>query len=250
MARVCAASPACGFLEIGNELWRLHPTQHEALEDLALLRSIRDAIKREAPAVPVSLGSTHAGEDESERMADGDLLTIHGDRADGDEIEPGDDAGWRWVRHSNEFGKLADNLDRHAINDEPRRDDLRCDKQLGLAVLMRLRNVGDTYHYRGGLFAEPATGAEAEALACRVRGWELVPAGWFGTYANAGFAIPRSPVKSFDGAVRVYSAVTSADGFTLVLGAADRLRLDWDESWPHRELLLREGRVQVWRVTR
>lgn len=245
---ICATSPACALLELGNELHSLHPTQAEALGDLALLRSIRANI---SPAIPVSLGSTHADQDESDRMRDGDFLTIHGARDDGDE-------GWRWVRHTNEQRALADRVDRWAINDEPRRDDLDCGRQVGIALLARLFSLGDTFHSKSGLFAIPFSDGdpsrtdddEATAFACRARGWAAVPTAWRGRYLNAGFA--GSPVKGFAGAVRVYSSVSLADGnqaYTLVLGATPALRIDWAPDWS-RELVVNESGAQLWRLTR
>jgi len=234
---ICAEHPACALLEIGNELWSLHPTQAEALGDLALLRSIRANI---SPAIPVSLGSTHADQDESDRMQDGDYLTIHGARDDGD-------GGWRFVRHTNEQRALADRVGKYAVNDEPRRDDLDCGRQVGMALLARLFSLGDTFHFAGGLQAKPPGGAEAAAFACRARGWAAVPDDWWGDYKNAGFV--GSPVKSFDGAVRVYSSVNGGRAYTLVLGATPATRIDWNDGW-NRELVLDAGGAQLWRLTR
>ncbi len=235
---ICATSPACALLEIGNELHSLHPTQADALGDLSLLRSIRANI---SPAIPVSLGSTHADQDESDRMQDGDYLTIHGARDDGD-------GGWRFVRHTNEQRALADRLGKYAVNDEPRRDDLDCARQIGMAMLARLFSLGDTFHYADGLHAKPPGGAEAAAFTCRARGWAAVPDDWWGDYRNAGFV--GSPVKSFDGAVRVYSSVNGGRGYTLVLGAGLNLRIDWAPDWPSRDLVINESGAQLWKVSR
>ncbi len=242
-AAVCQASPACALLEIGNELWPLHGTQAKALGELGYLLALRDAMRAAAPDVPISLGSTHADQDESDRMRDGDYLTIHGARDDGDE-------GWRWVRHTNEQRALADRVDRWAINDEPRRDDLDCGRQVGIALLARLFSLGDTFHARAGLFAQPFEGAEAAAFACRARGWAAVPTAWRGRYLNAGFV--GSPVRGFSGAVRVYSSVSLTDGdqaYTLVLGATPALRIEWADGWS-RERVLEAGGAQLWRVWR
>lgn len=239
-AAICQASPACGLLEIGNELWPLHETQAPALGSLTYLLGIRDAMRAVAPDVAVSLGSTHADQDESDRMRDGDFLTIHGARTDGD-------GGWRWVRHANEQRALADAVDRWAVNDEPRRDDLDCGRQIGVALLARLFSLGDTFHSKNGLFAMPLEGAEATALACRAKGWAAVPDDWWGQYYNAGFA--GSPVKSFAGAVRVYASVNGGRALVLVLGASGATRIDWADGW-NRTLALDEGGAQLWRLER
>lgn len=240
-AAICQASPACPAMEIGNELWSLHSTQASALGSLSYLLSIRDAMKAVAPDVAISLGSTHADQDESDRMRDGDFLTIHGARDDGDE-------GWRWVRHSNEQRALADAVNRWAINDEPRRDDLDCGRQIGMAMLARMFNLGDTFHSKNGLFALPLEGAEAAAFNCRARGWEAIPDDWWGDYRNAGFA--GSPVKSFSGAVRIYSSVNGGRGLTLVLGATPALRIDWADEWPNRQQLISESGALLFQVSR
>ncbi len=234
---ICAEHVACALLEIGNELWPVHETQDDALGELALLRSIRANI---SPAIPVSLGSTHADEDESDRMRDGDYLTIHGSRGDGE-------GGWRWVRHSNEQRALADAVSRWAVNDEPMRADLDCGRQVGIGLLARIFNIGDTFHYAGGLRGQPPTGAEADAFRCRSLGWAAVPDDWWGQYMNAGFV--GSPVKSFDGAVRVYSSVNGGRAYTLVLGATPSMRIDWNSEWNPR-LVLTEGGAQLWQVSR
>ena len=236
---ICAAHAACGLVEIANEVWPLHDTQADALGDLAFLRSLRETVRMRGFDA-VSLGSTHADQDESDRMRDGDFLTIHGARDDGD-------SGWRWVRHSNEQRALADAVGKYAVNDEPRRDDLDCGRQVGMALLARLFSLGDTFHFADGLHAKPPGGAEAAAFACRARGWAAVPDDWWGEYKNAGFV--GSPVKSFDGAVRVYSSVNGGRGYTLALGATPALRIDWNDGWS-RELVLSESGAQLWRLTR
>jgi len=236
---ICAAHVACGLIEVANEVWPLHETQADALGDLAFLRSLRETVRRHGD-IPVSLGSTHADQDESDRMQDGDYLTIHGARDDGD-------GGWRFVRHTNEQRALADRLGKYANNQEPRRDDLDCGRQIGLALLTRLFSLGDTFHYAGGLQSQPPTGAEAAAFQCRARGWAAVPDDWWGEYKNAGFV--GSPVKSFDGAVRVYSSVNGGRAYTLVLGATPSTRIDWNEGWL-RELVINESGAQLYAVKR
>jgi len=236
---ICAAHVACGPVEIANEVWSLHETQADALGDLAFLRSLRETVRRHGD-IPVSLGSTHADQDESDRMRDGDYLTIHGARSDGDD-------GWRWVRHANEQRALADAVSRWAVNDEPMRADLNCGRQVGMALLARLFSIGDTFHSAAGLQAQPFTGGEADAFRCRALGWAAVPDDWWGRYYNAGFV--GSPVKSFDGAVRVYSSVNGGRAYTLVLGATPATRIDWNDGW-NRELVINDSGAQLYRVSR
>ena len=131
IGRICAAKPACAAVELGNELSPLHDGNAAVFGDLNFLKQLRGAI-REAGPIPVSLGSTHADQDQSEIFREGDYLTIHGARGDGDA------GNWRWVRRTAEQRALGDWLGRYPVNDEPRRDDLACDKHLGLALLTRM----------------------------------------------------------------------------------------------------------------
>ena len=237
---ICAAHVACALVELANENWPLHQTQADPLEDLAFLRALRETVRRRGD-IPVSLGSTHADQDESDRMRDGDYLTVHGSREDGDD-------GWRWVRHSNEQRAMADAVSRWVVNDEPMRADLDCGRQTGMALLTRLFSLGDTFHSAAGLQAQPFTGGEAQAFACRVKGWQAVPDDWQGRYYNTGFV--GSPVKSFDGAVRAYSSVNGGQAYTLVLGATPGLRIDWNDGWTSRQRVLSESGAELWRVER
>lgn len=241
---LCDGHPAAIFNELGNELYALHPTQDDRLGDVTYLKHLRTHIPT---TLPVSLGSTHGGNDESEIFEDGDLLTIHGDRQNGDQIPGGDSAGWRWVRHTNEQRAYGDRVRKYPVNDEPRRDDLAPDKHLGMALLCRLMGIGDTFHFRGGLFCEPPTGAELLAFDARQRGWDLIPPEWVGEYRNAGQV--GSPVKSFDRAIRIYSSIRGGSGYSLVLGGEAGLRIDWNDSWPTRTLVHSEGACQLWQVT-
>jgi hypothetical protein len=232
---ICARYAACAAVELANE--NSHGSQAADLVDVPFLRALR---ARVPASVPVSLGSTHGIEDESDIYQDGDYLTIHGDRADGDH-------GWRWIRHTNEQRALAERVRKFAVNDEPNRDDLAADKQTAIAVLCMLFGLGDTFHFAAGLQAAVPTGSEAAAFEARVRGWRLVPADWSGSYRNAGFV--DSPVKGIAGAVRAYSSVAGDHGYTLILGA-DGERVEWNPDWPTRDLLLSDGGLRVYRVRR
>jgi hypothetical protein len=234
-----AAAVANAVVEIANE--PQHSTQDRRVWEPAYLMDLRAVIP---PMVPVALGAAHGPNDESRAFVGGDYVTVHGDRADGDN-------GWRWVRHTNEQRALSEEIRKPVVNDEPRRDDLARDKQLGLALLCRILGLGDTFHYGGGLHAQIPEGAELEALEARRRGWNAVPADFFGGYKNTGHT--GSPVinADFSTVVRMYSAVRETDGYTLALGAATGgPRFTWSAEWPGRELLLQEGGVWFWRVTK
>jgi hypothetical protein len=232
---ICARFTSCAVVELANE--NSHASQSSDLIDVAFLRALR---ARVPASVPVSLGSTHGAEDESDIFKDGDFLTIHGDRAAGDD-------GWRFVRHTNEQRALADRRGIYAVNDEPRRDDLDPEKHFAMAVLCRMFSIGDTFHFGAGLQAAVPTDAELAAFDARARGWRTIPPDWSGGYANAGF--PDSPVKGFTNAVRVYSSVNGDQAYTLVLGAQG-VQIEWREEWTRRILIASEGGAQVWNVTR
>lgn len=206
--------------------------------DVAYLKRLRSLIPA---SVAVSLGSTHNGEDESDLFKDGDLLTIHGSRDDGDN-------GWRWVRHTNEQRALGDRLNKHPVNDEPKRNDLAPDRHLGIAILCRMFRISDTAHFGFGLQCLAPTGAELVAFQARARGWAAIPDDWWGEYKNAGFV--NSPVKSFDGAVRIYSSVNGNQAYSLVLGAESGLRIHWSDEWPLRDLVLVDDGCRLYKVSR
>ena len=239
VGRTCAAHAACALVELANEVWPLHDTQAGALGQLEFLRSLREVVRTHGD-IPVSIGSTHADQDESDRMRDGDYLTIHGARDDGD-------GGWRWVRRLNAQRALADRVGRWAINDEPKRDDLDCGRQFAAGMLARLFSLGDTFHYAGGLQALAPGGPEAAAFVRRSRGWAAVPQDWKGEYLAAGS--PGSPVGSFVDAVSVDASLDGRMGYVAVLGATPRSRIAWNEGW-RRELIVDEGGAQLYRVSR
>lgn len=244
-ADICVTHPACASIEIGNELAPVHATQDDRLGDVAFLKELR-AIIRARGDIPVSLGSTHAEDDESDIFRDGDYLTIHGSRAGGDDAVG---IPWRSLRHTNEQRALADRLGKWTWNDEPDRSILRCDWQLGMALLTRLFNLGDTYHFAAGLQVAVPSADEAAALACRARGWALIPDDWVGVYSNASFV--GSPVKSAVGAVRVYSSIRGNEAYTLVLGASSPSMVpDWNPGWTGHMQIVNEGGVQLWKETR
>jgi hypothetical protein len=236
IGQICADAQNA-FLEIANE--PIHDTQRAEVGDANYLSTLRALVP---PSLPVALGAAHGGDDESRAFIGGDYITVHGARDDGDN-------GWRFVRHTNEQRVLSEETNKPVVNDEPRRDDLSPDKHIALAVLCRMMGIGDTFHSAAGLHANLPEGPELAALKARRRGWDMIPADFFGAYKNTGFA--GSPVEEFDGAVRVYSSIAGGDGYTLGLGvtAADGPRCRWSGGWPTRTVVCSEGGVRVWRVS-
>ena len=238
LGTICA-SAGNAFLEIANE--PVHETQEPQVGDPAYLASLRALVPA---SVPVALGAAHGDDDESRAFVGGDYITVHGARADGD-------AGWRFVRHTNEQRALSEEVRKPVVNDEPRRDNLAQDKQTALAVLCRIMGLGDTFHFSAGLQAAPPEGPELAALEARRRGWDLIPADFSGAYRNTGFV--DSPVAQFDDAtaVRMYSSVSGNTGYTLALGVAPGGPIcRWSDAWPTRTLICDVGGMRVWRVSR
>lgn len=235
IGQVAALHPAAA-VEIGNE--PRHVTQDSRLSDPAYLLALRRLIPS---SVMVALGAAHGPDDESRDFADGDYVTVHGDRADGDD-------GWRYIRHMNEQRALSEDIGKPVVNDEPLRDELDLAKQRAGAWLTGMMQLGDTFHYAGGLRGQVPSGAALDQFQARAGGWADIPADWRGRYYNAGFV--GSPVKDFTGAVRVYSSAQDAMGLTLVLGRRQGASLGWSPDWPGRTLLADLGTAQLWRVSR
>ena len=235
IGQIAALYPAA-VVEIGNEI--RHFTQDSRLDDPAYLMALRGLVPSR---VMVALGAAHGPDDESRDFTGGDYVTVHGDRADGDD-------GWRYIRHANEQRVLSEAVGKPVINDEPLRDDPDLAKQRAGAWLTGMMQLGDTFHYASGLRGEIPTGAALDQFRARAAGWTDIPAMWRGRYYNAGFA--GSPVKDFSGAVRVYSSAQDATGLTLVLGRRQGASIGWSPDWPVRTLLIDLDTTQLWSVKR
>jgi hypothetical protein len=239
IGRICAAHPAC-VVELGNELDPLHPTQSERLGDPRYVAGLRALIPA---SVAVAFGSSHgAAARTSIRYAGGDFVTVHEDRSDGDE-------GWRWVRERKKTGELAERLGKPLVGDEPQRDDLAAERQFAFGALARMVDVGDTFHYAGGLAAQIPSGEELAAFESRRRGWDAIPPEFRGTTRPPGAA--GSPVADVDPSslLEAFSVLSDRDGYVLVIGK-DRPAFKWADDWPRRSLVHREGRTTLWRVER
>ena len=221
-------------IEIANE--PDHSTQDPRVHDPEYLLRLA---ARVPGSVVVALGASHGPGDESRAYIGGDYVTVHGDRADGED-------GWRPVRHTNEQRALSEDVGKVVVNDEPSRD-MTPDKHLAMALLCAMHGLGDTFHYAEGKDARPATGADAVCLAQRVRGWDAVPVDWWGVYQNAGWA--GSPVKEFTGALRLYSSINGHFGYTLGLDCSDATQVRWNDGWS-AQLLIAEGGTRWWSVRR
>jgi hypothetical protein len=234
---VCSAHPAC-VIELGNELEPLHPTQDRRLADARYVAGLRALVPS---SVLVALGSAHGGT-MSEKFAGGDFFTVHEDRSNADE-------GWRWVFVRDETRQISERLHKPVVGDEPRRDDTRLDRQFAAGALARMFDIGDTFHYQGGLSTRIPQGDELAAFEARRRGWESIPEGFRGSYRPTG--APGSPVveANHSTSARVFAVTDDHTGYAIVIGAFQP-GLNWSDGWPTRQLVAEVGQAALWRVSR
>jgi hypothetical protein len=205
-------------LQKGNE--PDHSTQRPEVADPAWGNANLEA------AIPWTYGAAHGADDENLTWAKASDTygVVHGDRADGDR-------GWRWVRHTKEQLHVSEETGLYINNGEPRRDDLMRVKHLALGALCRLLNLGDTFHYSGGRYAEYPTAEELDCLVSRREGWNLMPSDFFGRFQNANnqWNWPDSPVQNFDtnDSIRVYTSEAGGVAFSLVIGSYGNPRIEW-----------------------
>lgn len=174
--------------------------------------NVRDLVKQPGgQTVVYAAGAADDVNDESNEFATGDYLTVHASRSDAER-------GWRWVRHTKEcWYDRRIQTGRYPVNGEPRRDDLTPAKHFALGCMAWICGGGDLFHYAGGRFAQRPTEAEAGALAARIQGWRARPSDFRGSFFNAGWT--GSPVRSFTGALRCYSARQDNVAYTVALDA-------------------------------
>jgi hypothetical protein len=234
---VCSAHPAC-VIELGNELEPLHPTQDRRLADARFVGGLRTLVP---PSVLVALGSAHGGT-MTEKFNGGDFVTVHEDRSNADE-------GWRWVFVRDKTRQMSERLRKPVVGDEPRRDDTRPDRQFAAGALARMFDIGDTFHYQGGLSARIPQGDELAAFEARRRGWESITDGFRGLYRPAGD--PDSPVVELENSPssRVFAVADDHTGYAIIIGASQPA-LNWSTRWPHRQLVAEVGQAALWRVSR
>ena len=243
IGQTCLAWVNC-VIELANE--PAHGTQVGEIADPAYLASLNALIPSE---VPVAYGAAHGSDDSNFTWGGGDNVTIHLDRADGEDEFSRDGRGLRWVRHIKDAFDTAETLGKFTVNDEPRRDDLTPWKHTAVALICRMLGIGDTFHYEGGLGATWPQGAELAAFEGRRRGWLAIPADWRGHFFNTGHAGSPVPNADWSTVLKVFSAVNGGSAYTLAIGSAAP-RFTWANDWPTRELLLQDGGTSLWRLQR
>lgn len=240
VANKCEAS-GIAILEVANEVVQIHPTQDSRLGDIDYLMTLA---RLASSSLPLSIGSTHNGDDENRSLAEASRK-LGNAYATAHMMRSNEENNWKWVRHTNELGWIADDVRIYAINDEPRRDDTTPGKHLALAVLCHgIRDIGDTFHCASGLQAQIPNGAELSAFEARKQGWDLIPADFSPTYRNSG---QGWPVKGLNSGLRVYSGVQGGLAYTLVVDGDSNSPQWYDNAKP--ELLASRDRALVYRVT-
>lgn len=227
--QLCAASPNSLF-EVANE--PDHQTQHHQVADPVWLHNLAPLTR-----VPSALGAAHGSQDSVRTYIHGDYVTVHGDRADGDD-------GWRWVRHTNEQRAMMDSINKPVVNDEPSKDMRDPAKHLALGIFCAMHGLGDTFHGDQVLYGQIPTGAELACFDARRRGWAAIPPAWHGQYRNTGHG--GSPTRSFTNATRVYSSVQGGGGYTLAMGVRPGFAVAWN--WSHYVLTIDTPTVKLWDV--
>jgi hypothetical protein len=200
--------------------------------------------------VPVATGISsedyYFDDDAFPTRAIGDFITVHADRAEGDN-------GWRTVRHSRELGDIASKFGKPVVSDEPIGADETNQpgrrtadpaKHFGLAFIPRIADIaGVTFHYEGGLRYDIPAGNQLTCFHAWHFGATVVPELTVLTYQNANIngGWSGSPVASFnfstDGAsntaLRAYSGIVGATdtSYTLVVGKVGDPQITWQNGW-------------------
>lgn len=186
-----------------------------------------------------------SADDESAEYAGGSYITVHYDRADGDNH-------WRWVRHHREGEVLSATTGKFVVSDEaigaaetfiPGKRDNDPDKFMAFGILCRMLNMGSTFHYEGGLQSEIPTGKQLECFSAWMSGTTLIPDHFRGSFRNSNVngGWDQSPVQSHnvDTCVRAYSSVDTHDhiGYTLLLGVTGNPAVKFGAGWQAAEIL-------------
>ena len=222
-------------LEIANE--PNHATQLGVVADPDYLADLRALVPG---SIPVALGAAHGPDDEADTYFGGDYVTVHINRAGGDD-------GWRWVRHAREIQAGRErNHHKFVVNDEPDRKVPAADQHLALGLLMRMYGIGDTVHLGGLRFDTIPSGDELVAFNARKLAWQAVPDDWSnGRYTAAHLA--DSPVRVDSKVLRAYSSLRGNTGLTLLIKVEPGAVITWQNGWTPT-LVVAMGKTQLYSV--
>lgn len=255
VARLCAKSTACAFLELANE--PSHPSQQSDLQDPAFLSSLRALVP--AP-VPVAYGSNCCGEGDEpgsypHRYAGGDLVLVHTDRSRDT---------WNRTRHVREVQALSEELGKYIISNEPigageqDRGTSRSSNVhefYGQGVLSRVFSFGATFHCEDCLYGRVPGPIQQEAARAFVEGTRVVADDVRLRFFNSGWA--GSPVRSFaftgefgtpNSALRAYSGVSNGRGVTVLVGKTGDPSVEWSSGWTPVGILVDRPGVRVYEI--
>ena len=223
-------------VEVSNEPY--HASQRAEVHDPSFLRRLSEIIDDD---VPVALGAP--ADDESDEMAAGDYVTVHLDR--------GRDK-WNMIRRVRELEALSSRLSKFVLNNEPKKaGSQESDPAIYFAqgVLERVFEIGGVLHSDWGLAARTPNNAEQAITDAYIRGATLIPSdGPWMTFKNASWG--DSPIRSFDGAVRVYSGLSASANIAVALGLESGFRMETQNGWRVGEILAEMPGVRVYALER
>lgn len=243
IAGQCAEADNCIF-EGANEYW--HPTQSDFVQDVSRLQNL---LLQVVPSQVVwATGAAQVDEGGDYPAQAGNFSTAHLDR--------GRDK-WNQVRRVREIAGISEGTGKPALSGEPigaaeQAQDGRRESDpnffYAYGALCRLFEVGCVFHSDQGLQATPLTDNQLVCASAFIKGFNDLDTTDRLTYKNATWT--DSPVKSFSGAVRVYSGVSGDHGYTVAVGVDGNLEVEWQNGWRHVGTISDLGPVKVYRVRR
>ena len=239
---VCGQAVNC-LIELANENY--HASQRSnLLTNVTFLKSLRASIP---PHVLVSFGAGPS--DEKDNYPGGDYVTVHSGRGR---------STWDDVRHAREQETISvrcrcfvvDNEPLGAGEDNTGSRSTNPHEFFARGALSRLLGTGSTFHFQNGLRAIPPAGHQFDAARAYIAGTRVVPDETRLAFRNAGWTgVLESPVKSFSGAVRVYSGISPQMNLAMALGVTPAFRMTLRAGW-HADTAVDRPGVQVFRLLR
>jgi hypothetical protein len=243
IARICSEHVNC-VLEGANEYW--HPSQSDQVNDSAWLQAL---LLQVVPAnVTWSTGAADTDEGPDYPASAGRFATAHLDR--------GRDK-WNQVRRLREIAGISEQTGKPAMSGEPigadetsqpGRREADPNFFFAMGALCRVFELGCVFHSEQGLHALPHTGNQQRCAEAFLEGWRSLDTTDRLTFKNASWV--DSPVKTFVGAVRVYSGVIDNRGYSVIVGAEPGLHIEWQNGWSQQGVIVDRGEVKVFRIQR
>lgn len=249
---ICAHHPACGAVEVANEV--SHSSQADWLPD-----ALPQLVALIPPGVPVSSGSSCCGEPDEppylDHLALGSYLTPHTDRSR---------ETWDRTRHLRELEALSAQTGKYVVDDEgigageadSGSRSTNPHEFFARGVLSRLFGFGATWHCSACLHSTIPSQTEAIAADAFIAGTRIVPDDVTLQFENASWA--TSPVKTFqfgdfgepNTAIRAYSGVNGDTGILVLLGITGNPSIEWQHGWRAGAVLAERPGVRVLEIQR